>query len=445
MRALLFIPIFLFIVNSVLAAPLDVTVENPNITVISGNLASFRLTITNSQTFTDSFTIVVNGTHLEWKIPGIILITLEPGQSKTITIDFIPFSKSEGVFEYQVSVSSWANPQLTATKSFWLTVQPSIAVTDLKLSQVTDRLEIAATVISDVNKTEEIVFDIIDNKNTIVRSTSLNVQLEGSKTITTSISTLNLSAGNYTLRASVAGSQYSKFFTIAPVRNIIESTEIVPGFLAEEVRISITNNGNVPELNYTVTQNITTDWFTGFITLPQKCVVEGRQKECTFSVDIQPGQTAMIVYTIQYWPTIAEWAFLAVAIIGGLVIYYLRLTRPRIIKKVTKHGSMEYTITLEIRAALLREAYNVLVRDFVSPFIHLFHTGHLKPVERRSEKGVELLWRIDHLRPKETHIISYKIKTPFEGSFRANPATLRYETKPAGRRVQIFSNSAIIE
>ncbi len=443
MRVFLFIPLLFLLISSVAAEPIEVTIENPNITVMSGDMATFRLNIKNHQTTEDSFTIVVRGPHLEWKYPGTILVTLAPGANVTVPMDFLPFSDTEITTEYQAVVSSWADPRVSVSQPFWLTVLPAIAITDMKISQSVSRLDITVFIISRVSRTEELIFDIIDGQGEVVRSSSVSVQLNGTHTISHTMSISGLSAGDYVLRAKIVSSESSVPFVIAPVRDIIESTEVVSGFLVDEVRISVTNRGNVPEYNYTIIRNITTDWITGFMVAPRSCTIQTRQQMCTFTVDVLPGQTAMVVYSVYYWPTIAEWGLLAVAVIGGLMVYFFRLTRPRIIKRAIKHGNTEWTVVLEVRAPFLKEVQDVLVRDVVSPLVHLFHTGHLKPVERRGERGIELLWQVGHLKPKEIRILSYKIKTPFEGSFRLNPATLRYASK--GKRAQTFSGSVILD
>ncbi|UCD07247.1 MAG: hypothetical protein JSW41_05490, partial [Candidatus Aenigmatarchaeota archaeon] len=257
-------------------------------------------------------------------------------------------------------------------------------------------------------------------------------------------------AGTYSVEVRVTGTKLSDIleFEIEPVHDIVEVVKRISTPLYEDVIITIENKGNVIEKDYKTYQTLpNNDLITGMVTEPIDCEVEGENKICGYLVEeLTPGSSAMITYRLNYWVIYGEYALIVLIIIAIITFSFIRVTSPTIAKRHAKKGEDKHSIILEIKNPFMHHLRNVIVRDWVSPLARVLHEEFemLMPVVRRSEAGTELIWKLGDMRPKETRIITYKIKTLVQGSLRMPKSYMRFSSD-RGKKTRIFSKQLIVE
>ena len=121
---------------------------------------------------------------------------------------------------------------------------------------------------------------------------------------------------------------------------------------------------------------------------------------------------------------------------------FIHKTKPSITKKSVSRGDGTHGIILEIKNPFLHHMTNVVVRDFVHPLATVVHEEieSIKPVIRKTEQGTELVWKLGDIRPKETRMLKYGVKTVFQGGGVAAPKAYIRFMNPKGKSFRIFSN-----
>jgi len=115
-------------------------------------------------------------------------------------------------------------------------------------------------------------------------------------------------------------------------------------------------------------------------------------------------------YTLHYWMP----ATLLIILIGGLAILKRKVSKKTIAKNGKKEdGTVKIFIEVENRTKQSME--NVEVRDFVPEMLEIdgsFDT--LEPEIEEAEYGTKLIWDIGSMKPKESRILVYKIRSDMD-------------------------------
>lgn len=440
------ISILLF-VPTALAIPLEIEITPRTVETIQYDSVSYTLKIENQQLMEDSFLISVDGPHLEWKMPGSLLLKIGPESTETTRLTFYP--TEEGSYIYTVSVTSHSKPEISASQDVHLEVKPrAVVLQDFQVDKSEENLELSLTLVSSEKKQVPVYF-LVRKDGEVVQTLSTTQTVDGRETVSKFVPLSIFKAGDYVMEASVGDSSLNRGFSIEPRHALVEKTEMESGFLYDLVTISVENKGNIIEENYHVEREVggggLTGGVTAFATKPENCQSsEGKQK-CEFVIDeIQPGSTARVVYRIDYWPTYAQYIAIVVALGVLGFMFYGEVTRPRIKKKHFDKNENEHHIILEVKNPS-KKIKNVLVRDFVSPLADVIQKfEHIKPVVKKSEAGTELIWKVGQMKPGEERVLNYRIKPLVEGELKMPKAYLRFR-KNNGERVKIYSDKLVIE
>ncbi len=208
--------------------------------------------------------------------------------------------------------------------------------------------------------------------------------------------------------------------------------------------ISITNDGNVVEKDYSFQQKTPLDPMTGMMTKPAgNCRDEEGVMVCNYIVgDIKPGTTARVSYMVSYWPAFNGYIMLTVIIIGLVLFSFLRVTTPRILKHHSKRGEDMHNIFIQVTNPFFHKLNDVVVRDWVSPLAQVLHEEieSTKPVMRRLEDGTELIWKLGEMKPREERILQYKVRSLVHGSLKMPGARLKFTTDRGEKRIKLASN-----
>jgi len=431
---------------SVLAFPVEVAIQP---TEQSGQLYSvmkFNLTITNNQNFNDIFQIVVSGEHMEWEMPGLIAKNVPAQSSEETDIVFYPTGKSKGKFEFTVSVESLRNPNVKDSAKLIIEIPYDFKVKSFSSSYSDNSVNFNAIVQTDEQRTLQGAFGLKDSSGRTVGNVPFTETVNGEETITASfMPEEKLVAGTYTSSISVGNDIIVYYtFSIPPVRSISQKVEETSTGFSKEVTISITNEGNVIEKDYSFQQKTPLDPVTGMMTKPAgNCRDEQGVMVCNYLVgEIKPGATAQVSYTVSYWPAFNGYILLTVIVISLVLFSFMRVTTPRILKHHSRKGENSHNIFIQVKNPFFHKLNDVVVRDWVSPLAQVLHEEieSTKPVIRRLEEGTELIWKLGEMKPREERILQYKVRSLVHGSLKMPGAHLKFTAGKGEKKIKLSSN-----
>ncbi|MBI4173236.1 MAG: hypothetical protein HY519_00785 [Candidatus Aenigmarchaeota archaeon] len=436
-----FFSVFLVILLSlVLAADsyaLQVAAASETIFSNIDEVAVFDVTVRNDNDYLDSFTLLVEGDSLEWMVPVDILLAIPPHAEKTTKVAFMP--RKIGAYNYRLTVSSYSYPAIASSLDLTVTARkPETKIDKLELGKLDDGIKIKLQLSTQRPTTADVRLAIKGEAGAVVKTMRIAKEMQQSATLELPLSLVDLEAGKYFVEAVVDSSTASAEFQVAAVHNIQQERERVSSLLHDEITITVSNLGNVPE-TYSLSEPMEGGKLTAFVTKqPASCYVNGEYRECAFMVEnLAPKTSSQIIYRIEYWPSVAQF-ILAVFMLAVLAFGTVQETaRPRISKAAITKPDGTRTVMLEVKNPVWK-LNNVIVRDFVSPLAVVEGFEHTKPVLRKSEAGTELIWKIGNLDSREHRILSYKVRPLVEGNIKMPRAYLRFRSSK-NKRVKIYS------
>jgi hypothetical protein len=443
----------LFLVSlPVSSASVYITVDEPVKSGYLDEIVQFNITISNTGFSPEDVAVSVTGSRPEFYQGVYSVLTVHPNKNITKNLDFFPTGFYGGEFVYNVTAFSLVQKE-TETHMVKLIVLRPIEIESVS-GQYRDKKLSVKAVFSSIREEElEIGYEVRDGEgNSITKAYDTVQVLEGETEVSMSINLPeNILAGEYQILASVdslrleAGSG----FTIEPVQDLITITTKESTALYEDVLISIQNNGNIIERGIVNRQTVpNNDWISGLITAPESCTPQLDNKECTYVINsLMPGETAFITYRLEFWPIYAQYALVIIIIISVIAFSFMRAASPKIVKRYVGKGTGKHAVIIEIKNPFFRNMKNVIVRDWISPLAHVLQEeiDSTRPaLRRRSDAGTELIWKLGDIKPNETRILTYKIKTLVQGSLKMPRAYMRYHNE-RGKRYRALSKAMTVE
>lgn len=450
----LLIPMFLL---AFLLAPADVSgtnlemeIDEKEKTAYLGEEVSFNISLTKMGALDDKVWMNVSGNPPEWVSRVPAMVHLPRHQETTTSVSFFPRGESTGTFDYTVTATSYLS-SISVSGGVRLNVLRPLTIEEFAASASGD--ELFLNVLLDSRGPSEAGMDfVIKNcRGETIKEFSFSADVEGPTLFEETVPLPEgLTAGDYDVGVTLSGTPVRRdcMFTIMPVHMVTESVKKTSAALYDEYEVTVTNEGNIVEPSYATYRTVpNNDWVTGFITEPDGCSVSGGEKTCMYVFsDLAPGESSTVSYRLDYWSVYATYILVLVAVFSLIVLGMRRATSPVIIKRHVRKGGDRHHVVLEIRNPFYHNISNAIVRDWVSPLANVLHheIDVIRPLIRRSDAGTELIWKLGDIRPKETRIITYPIKSLVQGSLKMPRAYIRYN-KPNGRIRRIFSKPIVIE
>lgn len=442
---------FLLLLSPTAFAYLELSVLDDSHSVYLNEEVSFDFILENKRYVEDPVQIIIRGEHQEWIQNTYTLIKMEGNSENRFSIKFYPTGDVSGDFHYTMRAESFIT-KVGVQKDFYLEVKRPVEITWFDAEKSGDRVQLEVSLLSNAEKTATLNFELLGKDKRVIDAFSRDIDLEeGENSFGETVSlSEKMPAGDYMITVILDGTKSFRTasFTVMPLHDVVENVVKRSTPLYDEYEITIYNNGNVVEDSYTVNADVpNNDLITGLITSPTGCVDQGENKECRYVLtDLEPGATALITYRLDYWSIYAQYSLIVIAILGVTALGFFRAASPTIRKKAVRKGGDKHHVVLEIKNPFYHNLSNVIVRDWVSPLASVAHDeiAMFKPVVRRSDAGTELIWRLGDMRPRETRIITYPIKTLVQGSLKMPRAYIRYN-KPSGKFSRIFSKQLIVE
>jgi hypothetical protein len=438
--SLLAVPVF--------AAGVDVSVSPAEIKSDVDVSNIFRVTASTGSGGIDRFKMTADGPYIYWVTPTFALLDIQAGEPKSFDITVFPTGDRYGRFPFTITLTSTTNPVVSGSAVFYLDVEP-IRINDIKAERRGST--VYADIMVDSLKRRDVSFaaSLKEVSGVTVASSSFDSQIDGAQTVSTTMETPeNLLAGSYefSVEATTEGTTIKKSvpFVLEPVRNVVRTRAEIDTPLYREITITLKNNGNVVENDYKVVESTAPGQLVGFVTAPSDCSQDASGSTCSYVISgLAPGATANVVFRIEYWPTLMQYAGAIVVILAVVGFTFVRKTRPTISKSSVSRGQGMHSIIIEVKNPFLHHLNNVVVRDFVHPIANVVHEEieSLKPVVRKTEEGTELIWKLGDVRPKETRLLKYGVKSVFQGGNISSPKAYMRFINPKGKSFRIFSNS----
>lgn len=449
MRKIVAVTLFavLLLVPSALAAVAEITVPTSIQTVYINQHSTIDIPIKNTRDIKDTFLVSVWPT--QWVGLDRYGLTLDPGETKTVTLFFDPpRTTQKGIYEIGVTVKSTNNSELM-TKSFLVDLKRDfeLYISDARISSqvlnIGDNL-ISTVVITNLNAESERDVKVTTN---ILKDDLLLQKLEdeiviapsSAETITNSLEIKNtLEYGSYKLKIElkdvtgrVLDDRELKF-------NIQRNDEFSKGKATEfglfylTTQIKVANEGNVPGATYTLTDSVPS-YFKYFffpdIEPTSQQEIDGRIVY-TWQLALNPGETKTVLYQVRFTTVVV--AVLAVGIALYLFNYYY--FRPHIRKRhpLVISQPKEEVVHIHVKNRSRKEIQDIVVKDHVPPLAKIvkrFDT--VKPEIKLTTKGTYLTWKLDKLGRGEERVLTYRMIPVMEtpGGIKLPKAHFTYKGK----------------
>lgn len=430
---------------SAMASSVEVGIEPQTQSGQLYSIITFNLTITNNQEFDDIFQVTLSGDHLEWNMPGLIAKNVRGLSSDKVEIVFYPTGANKGEFGFTASATSIRNPYVTASADFLLDIPYDFAIKSFLCSYSGGAVNFNAAIQTAEGKVLKGNFGVKDSSGRIMGTVPFAETVNGEMKVESSIVPEEKPiAGMYTCYLSLENLSSYFSFSIQPVRSVSHTIEEISGAFSKDVTISITNEGNVLERDYTFQQKTPLDAMTGMMTRPtDNCREEGGEMVCNYVISqIRPGTTARVTYTVSYWPAFNGYIILTVIVISLILFSFIRTTTPKIIKHHSKRGENSHNIFINVKNPFFHRLNDVVVRDWVSPLAQVLQEEieSTRPVMRKLEDGTELIWKLGEMRPREERILQYKVRSLMHGSLRMPGAHLKFTAGKGEKKLKLISN-----
>ncbi len=453
-RGLVFVSVFiasLLLLSSASLAYLELNVVQNSKSAYLMEDVSFDFVLKNKRYLEDPVAITIQGEHREWLQSTYTLINMKGNSQESFSISYYPTGDISGVFKYTIKAESLVS-KLSVSKDFYLEVKRPAEITGFDVKKEGTEIMMDVTMLSNEKRMVTLNFELMGREGKVIDSFSREAGLDEGENVLKYVVEVSerMPACDYIVKVNLDGTSNSRTssFTVMPVHDVVESVMKKSTPLYEDYEITVYNNGNVPEPLYVVQTTVpNNDLVTGFITSPSGCSADGENRDCNYVIkDLAPGATALVTYRLDFWSIYAQYSLIIIAILGVAAFGFFRAASPTIRKKTSRREADKHHIVLEIKNPFYHSLSNVIVRDWVSPLASVLHNEieMFKPMVRRSDAGTELIWRLGDMKPRETRIITYPIKTLVQGSLKMPRAYIRYN-KPNGKFSRIFSGQLIVE
>lgn len=166
-----------------------------------------------------------------------------------------------------------------------------------------------------------------------------------------------------------------------------------------------------------------------------------------WEIQMGPGMESVVSYHSSYLPILLI-PFAFILIIAGFWFITRKVSVTKEIADYKRyHGAMDLKVQVKVKNLSNSELKHVKIYDPLPIFIKEvtdFGTAHGKMIKKGKEKVV--FWDLEHLKPKEERIFSYKARTSLEilGEVVFNPTKVEY-TLSNGKKKEDSSNALVVD
>ncbi len=441
----------LFSSSLVLADPVELKLNQTNITLKMGDEVNIPLIVSTSLTFGIQKIALYSepALHNEWLSfdkNRLNLTQNKTTENGTLTI----FASNDiGRFSFNIVAENEQAPDVrSVAKLNVLSIPPDgFLVTDFKAEKAGLKADFVLSLRTVDTKTADVLVELTDSKGKSVKTVNLSKEITNEGVISDSLDLSNLLAGNYTLNVKILGTNHlrTKQFEVSKLDNINQTRSITKtSFLSEDVIVYITNKGNKEETNIKIYEEAPKSAIVTLFSNGTKTSDRGDNAVYEFTIDkLKPGETVSLSYRIENWLIVIEIVVAVVIIIILVVLFTVRASKPLIRKKYVRSGSRSFSVVLELKAPKTRGLSDVKIRDWVPAGTKVHEThGSVKPTVREAYNGTEIIWDAGSLKAGDHRIFSYSV-TSSVATVRLPKAYMDFVD--GKRRSRLYSNTEVVQ
>jgi len=409
--------------------------------VNSGETACFNLTISSDKD--DRFVMHTNGL-LPWMTLENVG-SIKAGETKTIKLYASPFYTTKaGLYKVSINLESIYTGE-SKSRDVFITVIKNISSAINKI-YVTGSLK--PTGHADI-RIEIKNFGTVSLQNILLKFSvnSLNATIDtfgetierldpgDTKIVEKSISFKPLiDAERYEVVAEIFYngrllSSKKQYFNIISTPVIETNTTYGLAFVGRDIKIEVKNNGNLIGKNIRINKTLGhfNSKFYYHVSGPMAIIKD----DCVEWIinELEPGESVIIEFQINYLPLIV--IIVIVGLAAWFVLFKVRIIdiKKQVIQTKEMKNGTEFTVSLDIKNRLGKDANSVVIKDFVPMIFKVKSFTGLKPVTKKVDDGTEIIWRIRKIKSDEERIFSYKISPVIgiDGSVQLPKAKIFYK------------------
>lgn len=465
---------FLFLISSVAASEVDLTLSSSTMVGYGGETTSVDLIITNNQVMADTFTITVFPSEFGGVTTNLekFSVRVNNASSEKVKLYFdMPLDVDEVSLKFNINVKSTSDESVSDVEELLLRIvrKTDVYIDDINRgkfkynSEETVNIEVRIRNVGLETSGKYYLETTVEKYGIIVKK--YNNIIESILPKSFEIVKNGYEIGKYDepgiynvqtvledANGQIISSTTEKFNVTAAYELPSEYTtkDTTYNFLFITTTVTVKNEGNINTPSFYITESA-----PGFgkllfdpeIEPTEVSKSDGRVVYSWLIPTLEPGKEITIKYSYALWRI---WLTLFI-IAGGTYAAIKLLYTPKIIKRHKHRGPItkekEVLVSLDVRNKSRHEVKDVQVRDVVpsiAKVVEKFDT--LKPRMRTTSVGTEMRWKIDSLKPGEERVLTYRIKPVVEitGSLDLPKAHARYIDRKKVKRI-IASKSVLIK
>ncbi|NOX71284.1 MAG: hypothetical protein GXO64_01110 [Candidatus Micrarchaeota archaeon] len=423
-----------------------------------GESATFNFTIKNNMNRMTDIVILVKGGNLGWVTLDKYFFFLPQLSEKDVNLNVYP--QDNGTHSYTLIAQSASFPDIHASvdvivdavgnkKEILKKEENVIGIVSLSAKVQSGQIIVNSKISKTGNETANVDVYLKDRNGKIISTITKTIEGSGNHDIFASFPATDILAGRYDIELLVRKFMISKrtSVVIPVIEDIRKEKKITHGLFFETITISVENDGNVIEDDYTLNAHVPAMHYVTWSVPPVSQYISEDMITSSWTFgSLRPKDKIIVSYTIHYWYFMLKLIIAVLIVIAAIGIVYMKLSKPSISKKYVKKGHNTYLVILEVKGSFFTRLRNVLVKDALSPLTKL--DGKIEgvaPVIRKDHDKTELLWRVGTLKRGDERIFSYSIKPVVEAHIKLPRAMMRYKKTEEGEKLRVYSAEIELE
>ncbi len=416
--------VFLLATSMSFASYLDV--ESVDDSVLPGELASYKITITNRDSLSANFSLRIDGYGRdEWVTLENKDFFLGSNESdETMLYLNVPYEYPYGNYEFDIVLLNKDNASEVERRTIAVYVQKTYQLQLLNVSVEKEEYESYEDVrvfykVKNIGTLESVPMKMkieVSNGNEIQTKEEaiepLKINEVKRSSIVFSFDPLR-ARGSYTVKG-VLLDQYdepvtssSDSFTILEKPRMSYNKSVDYGFLVNDVTLTAVNNGNAKGEAVLEDKIVAAMSFYDFGEKePEVVDVKGRNI-LRWKCDLNPGERCSVTYRVDY--TLIP--VVLIIAIGILLYLYYYLQKPRVLRFSSKKDG-KFNVYVHVKNRSRKDLEDVEITEDVPGILEFIEPdeGVVPTKVRKTGKGTQVSWIFRKLRPKEERVVSYKLK-----------------------------------
>jgi hypothetical protein len=372
-------------------------------------------------------------------------VRISPGENKTITLSIRIPTTDQASFSYYIPIELVfysRRTQIRKEETVYGRVIPGSYLEGINLQTLSfpqlidprDSFGITAvfenSLVRDFNITINYVFYDSENQEILSNSTTKKLKANQMSSFMIPIDLYEKQEpGNYSLEAEA----YIDFnligreeinFTVGSYTEVLSSTDYESGLFGSYKKKTFYNNGTGKA---SFEGELRINFIENFFVYEKTNNSTFRANSLFYIIELGPGESKTIYYKTTYLPLF----LIPFVFIAGLYLY-LVLSKKMIVRKYLldyemKGDSLVVNLEIIIKNLTRADLTSVEVIEKLPAFVS--GVGGFSTMKPKISEKNRLVWKIDHLLPREERVITYKIKTKMGilGMIRLPPTVVNFK------------------